>query len=114
MHHRPVLLMTIKPKTAADHERLRNGLATLMADDPTISVKADEASGAFVIGGMGELHLVIIVERLTREFNVEATLGRPQVAYKETVTQPAGGNGRFVRQSGGRGQYAHAKIHVYP
>ena len=114
MQHRPLLLIAVKPKTTADLERLRHALATLMGDDPTISVKADEATGECVIGGMGELHLEIIVERLTREFNVEASLGRPQVAYKETITQPADGNGRFIRQGAGRGQYAHAKIHVYP
>src|SRR5207237_8167524 len=85
-----------------------------MAADPTCRVKTDEQTGQVVIAGMGELHLEIIVDRLRREFNVEASVGKPQVAYKETLTKPAEGDGRYVRQTGGRGQYGHAKIRLVP
>ena len=90
------------------------GLGKLMAEDPTFRVKTDEQTGQVVIAGMGELHLEIIVDRLKREFNVEATVGRPQVAYKETLTRPAEGEGRYIKQTGGRGQYGHAKIRLIP
>jgi elongation factor G len=90
------------------------GLGKLMAEDPTFRVKTDDQTGQVVIAGMGELHLEIIVDRLKREFNVEASVGRPQVAYKETLTRPAEGEGRYIRQTGGRGQYGHAKIRVIP
>jgi elongation factor G len=85
-----------------------------MAEDPTFRVETDRQTGQVIIHGMGELHLEIIVDRLKREFNVEATVGKPQVAYKETLTRPADGDGRYVKQTGGRGQYGHAKIHLYP
>src|SRR4249919_75064 len=110
----PVISLAIEPKTKADQEKLGQGLGKLMAEDPTFRVKTDQATGEVVIAGMGELHLEIIVDRLKREFNVEASVGRPQVAYKETLTRPADGEGRYVRQTGGRGQYGHAKIHLYP
>jgi elongation factor G len=111
----PALLsLTINPKTKADQEKLAHALGTLMAEDPTISVKAGQATGEVVIGGSGELHLEIIVDRLKREFNVEASLGRPQIALKETLTCPADGEMKYVEQTCGRGQYAHAKLHLYP
>jgi elongation factor G len=110
----PVISLAIEPKTKGDQEKLGVGLAKLMAEDPTFRVKTDEQTGQVVIAGMGELHLEIIVDRLKREFSVEASVGKPQVAYKETLTRPADGEGRYIRQTGGRGQYGHAKIHLYP
>src|SRR5262245_34323355 len=110
----PVISLAIEPKTKADQEKLGQGMAKLMAEDPTFRVNTDEQTGQVVIRGMGELHLEIIVDRLKREFSVEASVGKPQVAYKETLTAPADGDGRFVRQTGGRGQYGHAKIHLSP
>jgi elongation factor G len=110
----PVISLAIEPKTKADQEKLGMGLGKLMAEDPTFRVKTDEQTGQVVIAGMGELHLEIIVDRLKREFNVEASVGRPQVAYKETLTRPAEGEGRYIRQTGGRGQYGHAKIRLVP
>jgi len=105
-----LLSLAIKPRTKTDQERLARGVGALLHEDPTMSVKADPATGEVVIGGMGELHLEIIVDRLKREFNVEAIVGRPKVAYKETLTRRADGEGRYVKY----GQYAHAKIHLYP
>jgi elongation factor G len=110
----PVISLSIEPKTKADQEKLGHGLGKLMAEDPTFRVKTDPATGEVVISGMGELHLEIIVDRLKREFNVEASVGRPQVAYKETLTRPADGEMKYAKQTGGRGQYGHAKIHVFP
>jgi elongation factor G len=110
----PVISLAIEPKTKADQEKLGQGMSKLMAEDPTFRVRTDEQTGQVVIAGMGELHLEIIVDRLKREFGVEASVGKPQVAYKETLTQPAEGDGRFVRQTGGRGQYGHAKIRLIP
>jgi elongation factor G len=110
----PVISLAIEPKTKGDQEKLGQGLAKLMAEDPTFRVRTDEQTGQVVIAGMGELHLEIIVDRLKREFSVEASVGKPQVAYKETLTRPADGEGRYIRQTGGRGQYGHAKIHLYP
>jgi len=110
----PVISLAIEPKTKADQEKLGQGLGKLMAEDPTFRVKTDQATGEVVIAGMGELHLEIIVDRLKREFNVEASVGRPQVAYKETLTRPADGEMKYAKQTGGRGQYGHAKIHLYP
>jgi elongation factor G len=110
----PVISLSIEPKTKADQEKLGQGLGKLMAEDPTFRVKTDPQTGEVVISGMGELHLEIIVDRLKREFSVEASVGRPQVAYKETLTVPAEGEGRYVRQTGGRGQYGHAKIRLIP
>jgi elongation factor G len=110
----PVISLSIEPKTKADQEKLGQGLQKLMAEDPTFRVKTDQQTGEVVISGMGELHLDIIVDRLRREFNVEATVGRPQVAYKETLTRPADGEMKYAKQTGGRGQYGHAKIHLYP
>jgi elongation factor G len=110
----PVITLAIEPRTKADQEKLSQGLAKLMAEDPTFRVRTDVETGQVVISGMGELHLEIIVDRLKREFNVEASVGKPQVAYKETLTAPADGEGRYIKQTGGRGQYGHAKIHLFP
>jgi elongation factor G len=110
----PVISLAIEPKTKADQEKLGVGLQKLMAEDPTFRVNTDVQTGQTIIRGMGELHLEIIVDRLKREFNVEAGVGKPQVAYKETLTRAADGEGRYVRQTGGRGQYGHAKVHLFP
>ncbi len=110
----PVISLAIEPKTKADQEKLGAGMQKLMAEDPTFRVKTDQQTGEVVIAGMGELHLEIIVDRLKREFNVAASVGRPQVAYKETLTRPADGEMKYAKQTGGRGQYGHVKIHLYP
>jgi elongation factor G len=111
----PVISLAIEPKTKADQEKLGVGLGKLMAEDPTFRVKTDQATGEVVIAGMGELHLEIIVDRLKREFNVDANVGRPQVAYRETIGRPAEKvQGRFVRQTGGSGQYGDAVINLSP
>ncbi len=110
----PVISLAIEPKTKADQEKLATGLGKLMAEDPTFRVKTDQDTAQTVIAGMGELHLEIIVDRLKREFSVEASVGKPQVAYKETVTRPSEGEGKWIKQSGGRGQYGHAKIRIIP
>ena len=110
----PVISLAIEPKTKADQEKLGQGMAKLMAEDPTFRVATDEQTGQVVIAGMGELHLEIIVDRLKREFGVEASVGKPQVAYKETLTVAAEGHGRFIRQTGGRGQFGEAKIRLIP
>src|SRR5499427_2248164 len=110
----PVISLAIEPKTKSDQEKLGIGLQKLMAEDPTFRVNTDQQTGQVIIHGMGELHLEIIVDRLKREFSVEATVGKPQVAYKETLTRAADGEGRYVRQTGGRGQYGHAKIRLFP
>ena len=110
----PVIALAIEPRTKVDQEKLSQGLAKLTAEDPTFRVRTDHETGQVVISGMGELHLEIIVDRLQREFGVTASVGRPQVAYKETLTRPAEGDGRYVKQTGGRGQYGHAKIRIEP
>jgi elongation factor G len=111
----PVISVSIEPKTKADQERLGSSLARLAEEDPTFQVRSDEETGETLISGMGELHLEVIVDRLLREFKVDANVGRPQVAYRETVTQPVNKvEGRFVRQTGGRGQYGHAVIDLEP
>ncbi|HKI05717.1 MAG TPA: elongation factor G [Thermoanaerobaculia bacterium] len=110
----PVIAVSIEPKTKADQEKLGMALGKLMQEDPTFRVHTDKDTGQTLIEGMGELHLEIIVDRLVREFNVGANVGKPQVAYKETITQEAEGDGRYVRQTGGRGQYGHAKIRMRP
>jgi len=110
----PVIAVSIEPKTKADQEKLGMALGKLMQEDPTFRVHTDKDTGQTLIEGMGELHLEIIVDRLVREFNVGANVGKPQVAYKETITQEAEGDGRFIRQTGGRGQYGHAKIRMRP
>jgi elongation factor G len=110
----PVISLAVEPKTKADQEKLGAGLAKLMSEDPTFRVETDKDTGQTKISGMGELHLEIIVERLKREFGVEANVGKPQVAYKETIRKPSKGEGRWIKQTGGRGQYGHAKIELEP
>ena len=110
----PVISVAIEPKTRADQDKLGFSLKKLMQEDPTFKVHTDEETGQTIISGMGELHLEIIVDRLLREFDAEANVGRPQVAYKETIRSPARGEGRFIRQTGGRGQYGHVKIEIEP
>ena len=110
----PVIALAVEPKTKADQEKLGQGLAKLMQEDPTFKVETDKDTGQTKISGMGELHLEIIVDRLKREFGVEANVGKPQVAYKETIRKAAKGDGRYIKQTGGRGQYGHAKIELEP
>src|SRR5512144_396175 len=110
----PVIALAVEPKTKSDQEKLSNGLAKLMQEDPTFKVETDKDTGQTKISGMGELHLEIIVDRLKREFSVEANVGKPQVAYKETIRREARGEGRYVKQTGGRGQYGHCRIDAYP
>ncbi len=110
----PVLSVSIEPKTKADQEKLGLALGKLMREDPTFRVHTDPDTAQTLISGMGELHLEIITDRLVREFRVGASVGRPQVAYRETITAEALGEGRFVRQSGGRGQYGHCLLRVRP
>ncbi len=110
----PVIAVAIEPRTKADQDHLGAALDKLTHEDPTFHVTTDEETGQTIISGMGELHLEIIVDRLTREFNIGAQVGRPQVAYREAITEEAEGEGLFVRQTGGRGQYGHVKIRVWP
>ncbi len=110
----PVISVSVEPKTRADQDKMGNALARLAEEDPTFRVRTNEDSGQVVIDGMGELHLAIIVDRMMREFRVEANIGRPQVAYRETLTIPTRVEGRHVRQSGGKGQYGHAVVEFTP
>ena len=110
----PVIAMSIEPKSKADQEKLSMALSRLSDEDPTFVVTSNQETGQTLIAGMGELHLEIIRDRLMREFKVEADAGKPQIAYRETITKPAAGVGKFVRQSGGRGQYGHAEIKMEP
>lgn len=110
----PVIDIAIEPKTKQDQEKMGLALARLAEEDPTFRVRSDEETAQTVISGMGELHLDIIVDRMKREFKVEANVGRPRVAYRETITQTAEGEGKYIKQSGGRGQYGHAWIRVEP
>jgi len=110
----PVISMAVEPKTKADRDKLSEGLQRLAEEDPTFRCFTNEETGQLIIAGMGELHLEIIIDRLKREFKVEASTGAPQIAYRETITKPADGEGKFIRQSGGKGQYGHACIKVYP
>ncbi|MER3447020.1 MAG: elongation factor G [Candidatus Dadabacteria bacterium] len=109
-----VISVAIEPKTKADQEKLGISLGKLAIEDPSFKVRYDEETGQTIISGMGELHLEIIVDRLRREFKVDANVGKPQVAYRETITVPAQAEGKFIRQTGGRGQYGHVKIRVEP
>jgi elongation factor G len=104
--------VAIEPKTKADQEKMGFALAKLMQEDPTFKVKSDEEINQTIISGMGELHLEILVERMKREFKVEANVGQPQVAYKETITRTAEAEGKYIKQSGGRGQYGHCFLRV--
>ena len=110
----PVISIAIEPKTKADQDRLSQSLNRLMTEDPTFKVSTNEDTGQTLISGMGELHLEVITDRLLREFKVKANVGRPQVAYKETITQSVTAEGRFIRQTGGKGQYGHVVIQMEP
>ena len=110
----PVIEIAIEPKTKAGQEKMGIALAKLAEEDPTFKTYTNEDTGQTIIAGMGELHLEIIVDRLLREFKVEANVGKPQVSYKETITAPADVDHKYAKQSGGRGQYGHVKIKVYP
>ncbi len=110
----PVISMSIEPKTSADQEKMSLGLQRLSEEDPTFVVSSDEETGQTLISGMGELHLEIIKDRLFREFKVSAEAGRPQIAYRETITSETEGEGKFIRQSGGKGQYGHVRIKLEP
>jgi elongation factor G len=111
----PVIAVAIEPKTKADQDKLGNGLGKLADEDPTFQVHTDDETGQTIISGMGELHLEIIVDRLRREFGVDANIGRPQVAYRETIREASKKvEGKFVRQTGGRGQYGHVVINIEP
>jgi elongation factor G len=110
----PVISMAIEPKTKADREKMGEGLQRLAEEDPTFRCFTNEETGQLIIAGMGELHLEIIRDRLLREFKVDANAGAPQIAYRETITKKAEGEGKFIRQSGGRGQYGHAIVNVEP
>jgi elongation factor G len=110
----PVISIAIEPKTKGDLEKLGTSLQKLTLEDPSFKVKTDEETGQTILSGMGELHLEIIVDRLLREFNVEANVGEPQVAYRETITKAIKSEGRFIRQSGGRGQYGHVWLTLEP
>jgi elongation factor G len=110
----PVISMAVEPKTKADRDKMSEGLQRLAEEDPTFRCFTNEETGQLIIAGMGELHLEIITDRLKREFKVEANSGAPQIAYRETITKSADGEGKFIRQSGGRGQYGHALVKVEP
>ena len=110
----PVISVAVEPKTKADQEKMGVALGKLAQEDPTFRVHTDEDSGQTIIEGMGELHLEIIIDRMMREFKVEANVGKPQVAYRETIRKNSEAEGKFIRQSGGRGQYGHVKIRIEP
>jgi elongation factor G len=110
----PVISVAVEPKTKADQEKMGIALGKLAQEDPSFRVHTDEESGQTIISGMGELHLDIIVDRMRREFNVEANVGKPQVAYRETIRKSVEVEGKFVRQSGGRGQYGHVWLRLEP
>ncbi len=110
----PVISVAIEPKSKADQDKLAEALRRLADEDPTFRVRVDEQTGQTIISGMGELHLEVLVDRMIREFKVHANVGRPQVAYRETITRPVDAEGRFVRQSGGRGQFGHVKVRFEP
>jgi len=110
----PVIAVAVEPKTKGDQEKMGIALSKLAQEDPTFKVHTDPDSGQTIISGMGELHLEIIVDRMMREFNVQANVGKPQVAYRETIRKPAEAEGKFIRQTGGRGQYGHVKVRIEP
>ncbi len=110
----PVIKVAIEPKTKASQERMNTAIAKLQEEDPTFKAYTDKDTGQIIIAGMGELHLEIIVDRMFREFRVEANVGKPQVSYRETITRPARAEGKFVRQTGGHGQYGHCVIELEP
>ncbi|HVU32503.1 MAG TPA: elongation factor G, partial [Opitutaceae bacterium] len=110
----PVISMSIEPNSKGDQEKMGTALQRLVAEDPTLRVKTDPDTGQTILAGMGELHLDIIRDRMKREFKVEATAGKPQIAYRETVVKMADGEGKFIRQSGGKGQYGHVLVKIEP
>jgi elongation factor G len=110
----PVIHMAIEPKTKADQEKMGLALQRLTSEDPTLKVHTDEETGQTIIGGVGELHLDIIVDRMRREFKVETNVGAPQVAYRETITNQAKGEEKYAKQSGGKGQYGHVLLNIFP
>ena len=110
----PVISLAIEPKTKNDQQKMGMALAKLLEEDPTLQVKVDQETGQTIIKGMGELHLEIMVDRMKREFGVEANVGNPMVAYKETIKVTAQAEGKYIRQSGGRGQYGHCLLRVEP
>lgn len=110
----PVIQIAIEPKTKADQDKLSDSLSKLSDEDPTFRVNVDQETGQTLISGMGELHLEILVDRMKREFKVEANIGKPQVAYRETITQKVNAEGKFIKQSGGRGKYGHVEIELEP
>ncbi|HJY64449.1 MAG TPA: EF-Tu/IF-2/RF-3 family GTPase, partial [Ignavibacteria bacterium] len=110
----PVISIAIEPKTKADQDKLSESLGKLAEEDPTLKISTNEETGQTLIAGMGELHLEIIIDRLKREFKVEANIGKPQVAYKETITKKVEAEGKFIRQSGGRGQFGHVWVTIEP
>jgi elongation factor G len=110
----PVIDVAVEPKTKADQDKMGQALARLAQEDPTFRVHTDKDSGQTIISGMGELHLEIIVDRMKREFSVDANVGRPQVAYRETIRRTAQADGKYIKQTGGKGQYGHCKLEVHP
>src|SRR5205814_10328768 len=111
---RPVIDIAIEPRTRADQDKMAIALNKLTEEDPTFQLRTDPETGQTIISGMGELHLEVIVDRMFREFKVEANVGRPQVAYRETITKTAQAQGKYVRQTGGNGQYGDVWIRVEP
>jgi len=110
----PVISVAIEPKSRAEHDKLTDSLLKLAEEDPTFRVKYDRETSQTVMSGMGELHLEILVDRLRREFNVEASVGKPQVAYREAISKKGGANARFIKQTGGRGQFGHVVLEIEP
>ena len=110
----PVISVAVEPKTRADQEKMGVALSKLAQEDPSFRVHTDQESGQTIISGMGELHLEIIVDRMKREFKVDANVGKPRVAYRETIRKAVEQEGKFVRQSGGRGQYGHVWLRLEP
>ncbi|MEF9990448.1 MAG: elongation factor G, partial [Christensenellaceae bacterium] len=110
----PVISLAVEPKTKADQEKMSIALGRLAKEDPSFRVRTDEESGQTIIAGMGELHLDILVDRMKREFNVEANIGKPMVAYRETIKKTVEQEGKFVRQTGGKGKFGHVYVRLEP
>ena len=110
----PVIFVAVEPKTNEDQEKIGIALGILSQEDPSFRLRTDEESGQTIISGMGELHLDVLVDRMRREFNVEANMGKPQVAYRETIKKQVEQESKFVRQSGSRGQYGHVYLRIEP
>jgi len=110
----PVISIAIEPKTKADQEKMGLALKKLAEEDPTFKIKGDAETGQTIISGMGELHLEVLVDRMFREFSVEANVGKPQVAYRETIKKDSQAEGKYIRQTGGRGQYGHVWLRIEP